>query len=456
MPETRPPFSMFLSATEGGDARLAAVEGGSIVARRRRWPMVTAVVAVVGVVAGVSLNLMVTAERVSVDNLSVFRATPGDKGGISEVSNSLGSEYVVDFERNGTFLVYARLQNTGGRDVEIRGIPTHESYYFKIERARVSAERNGVSGGEYRPLRPGPGGAGHPGPAAHLHGDVRALPAHPRQPVRDRYTSAAAAGPRAARGRTTDSTPPWYRPCTWCYASADRRPRFLLHGAGAGGGRRRRRRAPVSLSLAVAAIVLGAIVGVPMGVVAALRRNSAVDYLLSGLSTLGVAVPSYVLVTLLIVVVGVYADLLPTQGWDGLFSRTAVIPVLALAVEPAALIARFTRASTLEVLHQDYVHGPRSSPARAVGASSVRAPQLAGAGRDHRRSGVRQPRRWIVHRRDGHQRAGPRPGRRQGAGGAGLPRDHGNGAAVALVIVVVSTVVDLLYVVVDPRHRTEG
>jgi hypothetical protein len=117
--------------------------------------MVAAVmVAIVGIVAGVTLNRMVTADTIAVDNLNVFRATPGDKTGISEVRNSLGSEYIVDFERNSTFLVYARLQNTGGSDVEIRGIPTHEYYYFKIGRARVAAERNGGSGGEYLPVRP--------------------------------------------------------------------------------------------------------------------------------------------------------------------------------------------------------------------------------------------------------------------------------------------------------------
>lgn len=155
MPQTGPPFLMFLSATEGGDASLPPVEGEApSAARRRRWPMVAALmVAIVGIVTGVTLNRMVTTDTIAVDSLNVFRPTPGDKTGISEVRNSLGSESIVDFERNGTFLVYARLVNTGGRDVEIRGIPTHEYYYFKIDRAGVSAERNGGSGGEYLPLR---------------------------------------------------------------------------------------------------------------------------------------------------------------------------------------------------------------------------------------------------------------------------------------------------------------
>ena len=109
----------------------------------------------------------------------------------------------------------------------------------------------------------------------------------------------------------------------------------------------------VSATLGGLAMLLSAAVGVPLGVVAALRRNRALDYLSVSLATLGASTPNFVLGIVLIVIFASTFHLLPTIGWGSW--KQAIMPVLALSALPTAFLARITRASTLEVLQQDYV-----------------------------------------------------------------------------------------------------
>jgi len=109
----------------------------------------------------------------------------------------------------------------------------------------------------------------------------------------------------------------------------------------------------VSATLGGLAMLLSAAVGVPLGVVAALRRNRALDYLSVSLATLGASTPNFVLGIVLIVIFASTLHLLPTIGWGSW--KQAIMPVLALSALPTAFLARITRASTLEVLQQDYV-----------------------------------------------------------------------------------------------------
>ena len=113
-------------------------------------------------------------------------------------------------------------------------------------------------------------------------------------------------------------------------------------------------RAWPTMSLVGAALLVGLVVGVPLGVAAALRNDSWFDHLLSGVSTLGVAIPVFVATPVLVILLSVYAGWLPAQGWDGLISTTAIIPIVVLALEPIAVTARFTRASMIEVLRSDH------------------------------------------------------------------------------------------------------
>jgi oligopeptide transport system permease protein len=109
----------------------------------------------------------------------------------------------------------------------------------------------------------------------------------------------------------------------------------------------------VSATLGGLAMLLSAVVGVPLGIVAALRRNRALDYLSVSLATLGASTPNFVLGIILIVIFASTFHLLPTIGWGSW--KQAIMPVLALSALPTAFLARITRASTLEVLNQDYV-----------------------------------------------------------------------------------------------------
>jgi oligopeptide transport system permease protein len=121
---------------------------------------------------------------------------------------------------------------------------------------------------------------------------------------------------------------------------------------------------PVSIQLGLLAFVLAMIVGVLLGAVSAIRHNTWIDRFAMLGAVFGVSTPSYVFVTVLIVVLAVQLHWVPTGGWGGLFDNRIIIPAIALAVLPTALIARFTRASVLEVLHMDYVRTARAKGLR--------------------------------------------------------------------------------------------
>lgn len=123
-----------------------------------------------------------------------------------------------------------------------------------------------------------------------------------------------------------------------------------------------------TMSLVGAALLLGVLIGVPLGVAAALRSGSWLDHLLSGVSTLGVAIPVFVATPVFVIVLSVYAGWLPAQGWDGLLSTTAIIPIVVLSLEPVAVTARFTRASMIEVLRSDH---HRTARARGLAHRTV-------------------------------------------------------------------------------------
>jgi len=99
-------------------------------------------------------------------------------------------------------------------------------------------------------------------------------------------------------------------------------------------------------------------VGVGLGVISALHRNSAIDYLAAGFATVSASVPSFILGMLLLVLFTAHLHWLPSGGWGS--PKQAIMPVLALSALPAAYIARVTRASMLDVLQQDYVRTARA------------------------------------------------------------------------------------------------
>jgi oligopeptide transport system permease protein len=124
---------------------------------------------------------------------------------------------------------------------------------------------------------------------------------------------------------------------------------------------------PVSLQLGAVSFVLAVVFGVGLGTISAVRQNTIVDHVAMFFSVFGVATPSFVITTLMIVLFAVDLHLVPTSGWDGLLSKEIIIPAIALALGPMAVIARFARASILETIRLDYVR-----TARAKGLTSVR------------------------------------------------------------------------------------
>jgi ABC-type dipeptide/oligopeptide/nickel transport system permease component len=127
-----------------------------------------------------------------------------------------------------------------------------------------------------------------------------------------------------------------------------------------------RSRLPVSVTLAVLSMAVAVTVGVLLGVVAALRRRSWVDYVAMSVSVAGLSTPTFVLGLLLILVLSVQWRLLPAtgaaSGWH------YVLPALTLGLPAAAVVARMARSSLLEVLRQDFVRTAwaKGLPGRAV------------------------------------------------------------------------------------------
>ncbi len=105
--------------------------------------------------------------------------------------------------------------------------------------------------------------------------------------------------------------------------------------------------------LGVMAFLLAVLVGIPLGMIAALRHNGLPDYAATLVSIAGIATPSFVLAMLLVLVFAVTLRWLPTHGWEG--PSSYILPTVALAGYPIAQIARYTRASMLEVTRKDYV-----------------------------------------------------------------------------------------------------
>jgi ABC-type dipeptide/oligopeptide/nickel transport system permease component len=112
---------------------------------------------------------------------------------------------------------------------------------------------------------------------------------------------------------------------------------------------------PVSLELGAAAMILAIVLGLPLGALAALTTHPAIDGLIRTIATLGISMPTYVVTSILIVVLGVELGLVPTFGWKGVFSVSAIVPVLSLALAPLAAIIRYFRSSMLEVMNLDYI-----------------------------------------------------------------------------------------------------
>ena len=118
---------------------------------------------------------------------------------------------------------------------------------------------------------------------------------------------------------------------------------------------------PVSARVGGCAIILSLLIGIPLGSLAALHRGKPLDSIINIFSTCGIAVPSFVICTMLMYFLGVRLNLLPTFGLTSW--KHYIMPVISLSFYPSAYIMRLMRSSLLDVLGQDYM---RTTKAKGV------------------------------------------------------------------------------------------
>ena len=214
-------------------------------------------------------------------------------------------------------------------------------------------------------------------------------------------------------------------------------------------------RIPATLSLTGTASALIVLVAIPLGVLAAVFRNSWVDYLTSGLALLGQAAPNFWLGFMLIILFAVQLRWVPTSG-RGTLAHLA-LPALTLALQPIAKIARLTRSEMLEVLEANYVrtaHAKGMAPARvtlghALKNASLSIVTVLGLDIGYLLGGaiiVETVFSW------------PGLGRLviEAINNRDFPVVQAAVMVIAIFVVAVNVLVDLLYAVLDPRIRLQG
>ena len=116
----------------------------------------------------------------------------------------------------------------------------------------------------------------------------------------------------------------------------------------------------VSATLGILSILLAMMVGVSLGIIAALRQNRIADYLTMGVAVLGVCIPTFVTAPLLVLVFASKLGWVPTAGWNDGALANLILPITVLALPQIAIISRLTRAGMIEVLRSNYIRTARS------------------------------------------------------------------------------------------------
>ena len=125
---------------------------------------------------------------------------------------------------------------------------------------------------------------------------------------------------------------------------------------------------PVSLAIGGTAMVIAVILGVAMGIVAALRQNSAVDYLVMLFGNVGSVLPSFVLGPVLVLAFAIALPWLPSGGWDDFAPRYMILPIALLTLINVSTIGRIMRGSLIEVMSSNFIRTARAKglPMRLV------------------------------------------------------------------------------------------
>lgn len=212
---------------------------------------------------------------------------------------------------------------------------------------------------------------------------------------------------------------------------------------------------PVSLKLGAMAMLFAIVFGIPLGIIAALKQNTVIDYIAMGIVNAGYALPNFLIATLLIYFFAVKwreHTPFPTNGWAGW--ETWVLPVIALGHAPMTVLARIVRGSMLETLQQDYIRTAKAKGLRwrrVVGLHVLRnslIPAITAAGP---LLGYLIAGSFIVETIFGIPGIGRYYIIAVGA------RDYsvvlGITVLLSVIIIVANLVVDILYGYLDPRTR---
>ena len=209
---------------------------------------------------------------------------------------------------------------------------------------------------------------------------------------------------------------------------------------------------PATLQLTLAAMVIAIIVGVTLGTIAAIKAHTWIDSVTMLLALTGVSIPAFWLGLMLLIVFSVWMGLVPSTGTEGL--HRLVLPAFTLGYGAAAIIARLTRSSLLEIMAQEYVTTARS---KGLGERQVIV--------RHALKNALIPVITIVGLQVGNLLSGAviveTVFSRQGVGrllvngilGKDLPLVQGTILFVATAYVLINIVTDVLYAYVDPRIR---
>jgi peptide/nickel transport system permease protein len=209
---------------------------------------------------------------------------------------------------------------------------------------------------------------------------------------------------------------------------------------------------PATARLAVATVILAILLGVPLGVLSAVRRASAVDFLARLVALGGMSLPSFVAAVLFIQWLALGWHIVPVSGWGEL--RHYVLPVLVLLVQPLAYITRVTRAGVLRALPEDYVRTAHSKGLSPWGVLSrhvlpnaaISVITIAGLAFSYALTGA-----FVV------ETIFRIPGLGQAAIGALFLRDYPMVQAVGLLYAAIfigtNFLVDVGYAFIDPRIR---
>jgi peptide/nickel transport system permease protein len=133
------------------------------------------------------------------------------------------------------------------------------------------------------------------------------------------------------------------------------------------------RRLPITLHLGILALIISFVVGVPAGVISAVRRGTWIDSVVTSLSNIGITIPVFWLAIILMYLFALKLGWLPLFGYTSPFTdfwlntKQIIMPVLCLSVGGVAVLARQARSSMLEVLHQDYIRTAWSKGLRERG-----------------------------------------------------------------------------------------